>query len=84
VEIARMPDMSPFLIRVSMGAPSEAPSCSDCGRTPLAGERIHRLESGSRLCELCFAALPDERRVAVRSDRVRATERALTVAPRAA
>ncbi len=79
-----MPDMSPFLIRVSMGAPSEAPSCSDCGRTPLAGERIHRLESGSRLCELCFGAPPEDRRVAVRSDRVRANERALAVAPRAA
>jgi hypothetical protein len=84
VEIAGMPDMSPFLIRVSMGAPSEAPSCSECGRTPLAGELIHHLESGSRLCELCFGALPEDRRVAVRSDRVRANERALSVVPRAA
>ena len=84
VEIAGMPDMSSFLIRVSMGAPIEAPTCSDCGRTPLAGERIHRLESGSRLCELCFGALPEDRRVAVRSDRVRANERALAVVPRAA
>ena len=84
VEIAGMPDISPFLIRVSMGAPTEAPSCSDCGRTPLAGELIHRLESGTRLCELCFRALPEELRVAVRSDRVHASERALAVAPRAA
>ena len=80
-----MPDISPFLIRVCMGVPaSEAPSCSQCRRTPLAGERIHRLESGSRLCELCFGALPEEHRVAVRSDRIGASERGLSVVPRAA
>jgi phage baseplate assembly protein W len=84
VELAEMPDISPFLIRVCMGAPSQASSCSQCHRTPLAGERIHRIESGSLLCELCFAALPEEQRVAVRSDRVRASERALSVVPRAA
>ena len=80
-----MPDISPFLIRVCMGATtSEASSCSQCHRTPLAGELIHRLESGSLLCELCFGALPEELRVAVRSDRVHASERALSVVPRAA
>ena len=79
-----MPDISPFLIRVCMSVPSQATSCSECHRTPLAGERIHRLESGILLCELCFGALPEDSRVAVRSDRVRAGERALAVVPRAA
>ena len=80
-----MPDISPFLIRVCMGVPaSQASCCSECRRTPLAGERIHRIESGTLLCELCFGALPEERRVAVRSDRVHASERALSVVPRAA
>jgi hypothetical protein len=84
VELAQMPDISPFLIRVCMGAPSQASSCAECRRTPLAGERIHRVESGTLLCELCFGALPEEDRVAVRSDRVHASDRALSVVPRAA
>ena len=72
-----MPDMSPLLIRICVGSTGPgAESCGQCRRTPLAGEHLHRLESGSVLCELCFAALPDERRLAVRSDRVRAGERA--------
>jgi hypothetical protein len=36
------------------------------------------------LCELCFGALPEERRHAVRSERVHAGERRLAVAPKAA
>jgi hypothetical protein len=80
-----MPDMSPLLIRICVGATGPgAESCSQCRRTPLAGEHLHRLESNSVLCELCFSALPDDRRLAVRSDRVRAGERALAVAPMAA
>jgi hypothetical protein len=80
-----MPDIAPMLIRVCLGAAGPpGPSCGECRRTPLPGERIHRLESGSVLCELCFAQLPEEHRVAVRSDRVRASERPLAVAPRAA
>jgi hypothetical protein len=80
-----MPDISPILIRICLGAAdSGAPSCSQCRRTPLAGERIHRLDSGKLLCDLCLAALPEERQTPVRSDRVGATERRLAVAPRAA
>ena len=33
------------------------------------------------LCELCFGALPEERRLAVRSERVHASERRLAVVP---
>ncbi len=80
-----MPDMSQLLIRTCLGATrTDTASCADCRRTPLAGEHLHRLESGTVLCELCFATLPDERRLAVRSDRVRAGERPLAVAPMAA
>ena len=80
-----MPDLSPLLIRISLGATGPVTqSCRECRRTPLAGERLHRLDSGSVLCDLCFAALPEERRTAVSSDRVRATERPLAIVPRAA
>ena len=58
--------------------------CAGCRRTPLAGERLHELASGRLLCELCFAALPEDRRRAVRSERVHASERRLSVERRAA
>ncbi|MGH2782598.1 MAG: hypothetical protein ACRDLA_14545, partial [Thermoleophilaceae bacterium] len=59
-------------------------SCAECRRTPLAGERVHEVDSGRLLCELCFGELPEERRLAVRSERVRAGERRLAVVPKAA
>jgi hypothetical protein len=45
---------------------------------------VHELDGGRTLCELCFAGLPDDRRFAVRSERVRVTERRLAVVRRAA
>jgi hypothetical protein len=80
-----MPDLAALLMRRSIGSlrPS-ADCCAKCRRTPLAGERLHELDSGQLLCELCFGALPDERRRAVRSERVHAGERRLSVAPKAA
>jgi hypothetical protein len=80
-----MPDLASILVRSSIGAllPSSA-ECGDCRRTPLAGERMHELEGGRTLCDLCFAGLPDERRVAVRTERVHVGERRLAVVPRAA
>jgi hypothetical protein len=80
-----MPDLAAMLMRSSIGA--LAPSsdqCHDCRRTPLAGERVHELGSGQQLCELCFGALPAESRRAVRSQRVHASERRLSVVPKAA
>jgi hypothetical protein len=67
-----MPDLDTILLRSSLGSlePSGA-SCDRCERTPLPGERMHELDSGRLLCELCFAILPDHHRVAVRSERVR-------------
>jgi hypothetical protein len=80
-----MPDLAGMLMRSSIGALSPASdNCHDCRRTPLAGERMHELDSGPVLCELCFGALPEERRLAVRSERVHASERRLAVVPRAA
>lgn len=80
-----MPDLAALMMRRSIDTLSPArPSCSHCRRLPLAGERVLELDSGSVLCELCFAALPEERRLAVRSERVHAGERRLAVVPRAA
>jgi hypothetical protein len=80
-----MPDLGAMLLRRSLGAlrPS-SDGCAECRRIPLAGERLHELDSGRVLCELCFGALPEERRHAVRSERVHAGERRLAVVPKAA
>jgi hypothetical protein len=80
-----MPDLAGMLLRRSLGSlRASHDSCGECRRTPLAGERLHELESGRVLCELCFGALPEERRLAVRSERVHAGERRLAVVPKAA
>lgn len=74
-----------MMMRRSLGTLCSAGDrCACCRRTPLAGERLHELASGRLLCELCFAALPEDRRQAVRSERVHASERRLAVARRAA
>ena len=80
-----MPDLASILVRSSIGTLAQADaSCGECRRTPLAGERTHELDGGRVLCDLCFGGLPEERRTAVRSERVHASERRLAVAPRAA
>ena len=80
-----MPDLAGMLMRSSIGAlTSSSEGCHQCRRTPLAGERVHELDSGQVLCELCFGALPEDGRLAVRSERVHASERRLAVVPRAA
>lgn len=58
--------------------------CGDCRRSPLTGELMHELPSGDILCSLCLAELPEERRAEVRSERIHAAERHLSVVPRAA
>jgi hypothetical protein len=80
-----MPELAAMLVRSSIGtlAPADA-SCSECHRTPLAGERVHDVDGGRHLCDLCFARLPDERRRDARSERVHASERRLAVVRRAA
>jgi hypothetical protein len=79
-----MPEMAALLVRSSIGTlPPSTASCGECRRTPLAGERMHELDGGRTLCDLCFARLPDERRRAVRTERVHASERRLSVVPAA-
>jgi hypothetical protein len=76
-----MPDLGAMLLRRSLDSvDATGPSCSTCRRTPLPGERLHELEGGTRLCDLCFAALPEADRTAVKSERVRVGERPLAVA----
>ena len=80
-----MPDLDAMLLRRSLSTPAPASNrCGGCRRTALAGERLHELGSGRVLCELCFSALPEDRRVAVRSERVHTGARRLAVARRAA
>jgi hypothetical protein len=80
-----MPDLAAMLVRSSIGtlAPADA-SCAGCRRTPLAGEQMHEVKSGRTLCDLCFAKLPEDRRLAVRTERVHTSARRLSVVPRAA
>ena len=77
-----MPDIANILLRTSMGSlESPQPRCATCQRRPLVGEQLHELDTGRLLCQLCFAGLPEAERCAVRSERVRASERQLAVAP---
>jgi hypothetical protein len=77
--------MDALLVRSFIGSlPSSAASCAGCRRTPLAGETVHKLDGDRLMCELCFAALPPNRRLAVSSERVHASERPLSVVPKAA
>lgn len=81
----QVPDIASLLMRSFIGAlPSSTARCGSCQRTPLAGETVYRLDSGRVLCELCFAKLPSDRRLAVSSERVHASERRLPVTPKAA
>ena len=80
-----MPDLAGILLRRSVGSLDSGRSrCSACHRTPLVGERLHEMDTGLLLCDLCVSELPEDDRRAVRSERVHASERHLAVAPRAA
>jgi hypothetical protein len=80
-----MPDLAGLMMRRSIGSLRPArDSCAKCHRIPLAGECLHELDSGPLLCDLCYAALPEGRRRAVRSERVHVGELRLAVVPKAA
>jgi hypothetical protein len=80
-----MPDLGSLLLRNSLrSVVSGRDRCHGCDRSPLVGERLHEMDSGRWLCDLCLAGLPEEERRAVRSERVHASERHLPVAPKAA
>ena len=63
---------------------SHCAHCGACGRTPVPGEFIHRLESGRAVCSLCLAKVPASKRAGAVPERVHASERHLAIAPRAA
>jgi hypothetical protein len=80
-----MPDLAGMLLRRSLGSVKPPRGhCTECERTPLAGERLHEMDTGRVLCDLCLAALPEDDRRAVRSERVHAGEVRLAVSARAA
>lgn len=58
--------------------------CSSCRRTPVPGEFVHRLASDRVVCSLCLAKVPAAQREDAEAERVHASERHLSVAPRAA
>lgn len=79
------PDLESILLRNSVGSmETRRATCSACERTPLTGERLHRLASEDVLCDLCLAGLPEEQRSPLSSELMHASERALAVVPRAA
>jgi hypothetical protein len=50
------PDLERELLRKGVGAREAGRRhCSDCGRTPLVGERVHVYARGTVVCELCRA-----------------------------
>jgi hypothetical protein len=79
------PSLESVMLRNSVGSmESHRPTCSGCGRTPLVGEYLHRLEAERFLCGLCLAQVPEADRIPVASERLHAGERSIAVAPRAA
>ena len=78
-------ELASLILRRSLGAVgSGRDSCSRCHRTPVAGELMHTFESGSVLCSLCLAGLPEAERSPLRSERVHVSDRRLSVVPKAA
>jgi hypothetical protein len=78
-------EIASILLRNSLGAlDSDPASCSRCRRVPLIGELMHELESGREVCSLCLSASEGRDGEPVRSQRVRATDKPLSVVPRAA
>jgi hypothetical protein len=74
-----------MLLRRCVGSlDSGRASCSHCRRTPLVGERLHEMDTGRMMCDLCVSDLPEGKSETVRTERVHAADRHLTVAPRAA
>jgi hypothetical protein len=53
------PDLERELLRKGVGAREAGRrQCSDCGRAPLVGERVHIYARGAVVCELCRPRRP--------------------------
>jgi hypothetical protein len=71
------PDLERELLRKGVGALAAGrASCSDCGRTPLVGERVHFFDHDVVVCELCRAGHGGP---PARSEEVRHSEHGHTV-----
>jgi hypothetical protein len=71
------PDLERELLRKGVGAREAGRHhCSDCGRSPLVGERVHIYARGAVVCELCR---PRRRAAPERSQVVHHSERGHTV-----
>jgi hypothetical protein len=80
-----MSDLARRILRKSIGSMrSQCVHCGACRRTPVPGEFVHRLETGRVVCSLCLARVPAAEREGAAAERVHASERHLSVAPRAA
>lgn len=80
-----MSELARRILRRSITAMrSECARCSRCRRTPVPGEFVHRLQSERVVCSLCLAHVSEAERAGAVADRVHASERPLSVAPRAA
>ena len=74
-------DLELRLLRKGVGAlTARRDQCADCGRTPLAGEHLHRY-GPSVVCELCS---PMRRSAPDSTERVQHSEHGQTVRVRAA
>ena len=84
-ELGNMPDLGAMLMRRCLGSlrPS-GDACAECRRIPLAGERMHELESGREVCGLCLSESGGRDGEPVRSERVHASDKPLAVVPKAA
>ena len=58
--------------------------CSKCHRTPVPGEFVHRVARERVVCSLCVAKLSEAKREYAEVERVHASERHVSVLPRAA
>ena len=74
-------DLERQLLRRGVGElAADRHACTDCGRTPLVGERYHRYARGKVVCELCRPRHHDAPQA---SDVVRHSERGHAVRLRA-
>ena len=73
------------ILRKSIGSLREqCPECSKCHRTPVPGEFVHRLGAERVVCSLCVVKLSASKRESAVVERVHASEKHLSVVPRAA
>jgi len=80
-----MSDLARRILRKSIGSMREQSlECSKCHRTPVPGEFVHRLAPERVMCSLCSAKLPESKRESAAVERVHASERHVSVLPRAA